>query len=1054
MNNLQGGNPRERLFAGLLILSLLFVAPGFAQERWGKILGNVTDPSGAVVPEARIVATSPTTPQPLETTTDGLGNYVLPVVPIGLYTVEVSKTGFQTVRQANLEVKLGAQVIYNAKLAVGQVAEVVEVTSGGVLLETTSSRTSTNISESQFDNLPKGRTFNSLLAMAPGVRAEVKAGNAGVGGFQVDGASGSENAYIIDGVDVSDVRRGSLRQQNAIPFEFVQEIQIKSGGFEAEYGGATGGVVNVATRAGTNQFHGQANFQFTNDGTNAGDRGFWQRSPLNADRADFFRPPEDSYHIYYPGISIGGPIIKNRLYFFGSYMPELEHTDRTINYTAGARTFGQTQRRHYGLGRVDFAPTSRLQFNSSYLWSPWKVNGLLQNRDTRIAAPTNDLSVQGGFQPAQAYTASATYSATAHLLLSARYGYRYLNDKLGNYGLSGAPYLIYQTASSAAQGVPSEFAGGTGFRNVSSTFGTVRDITTRHNVYVDGTYIANIKGQQHTLKVGYAINRVSNDVENNYTNGQFDIFWGDSFTRGSITNARGTYGYYVWQDGVRLNSAVHGRNQGLYFQDAWRIHPRLSLNVGVRFENEFLPPYVQEVGGKKVANPVAFGWGDKVAPRLGAAWDVTGDGKWKVSGSFGFFYDVMKYELARGSFGGDYWFSHVYRLNSPAVTTLSKTNPAVLGPEIISYDNRTVPINARGELDGLDPNLKPYTSREFSVTVEHQFASRLVGAIRYTRKDLLKAIEDIGVLDAEDNEVYLIGNPGFGETRNTKTVYGQKTTNGQEFLVPRAVRNYDGLEFRLQGRVNRFEILGSYTYSRLYGNYSGTANSDESGRSDPGVSRAFDLPYYYFDASGSQKNVLGPLGTDRPHTFKLFGTYELKTKAGSTFFGLTQVAYSGTPDSTTVIYQSAPTFPYGRGDLGRTPVFTQTDLGIHHSVKLRERATLKFEADIRNLFNQAAVISRVTQINRASAISEARLPVNKFFAGYKLSDFVFPGSTVPPYNPIYGLPGASYRAGSGPVNGALVTGLGSVGSAWSAANPNFGAYQEFRVIRLGIRLIF
>ena len=103
------------------------------------------------------------------------------------------------------------------------------------------------------------------------------------------------------------------------------------------------------------------------------------------------------------------------------------------------------------------------------------------------------------------------------------------------------------------------------------------------------------------------------------------------------------------------------------------------------------------------------------------------------------------------------------------------------------------------------------------------------------------------------------------------------------------------------------------------GNSSGQANSDESGRSDPGVSRAFDLPYYYFDASGSQSNVLGRLGTDRPHTLKLFGSYDVESKIGKTTFGVSQMAWSGTPDSTSVIYISAPTFPYGRGDLGRTP---------------------------------------------------------------------------------------------------------------------------------------
>lgn len=231
----------------------------------------------------------------------------------------------------------------------------------------------------------------------------------------------------------------------------------------------------------------------------------------------------------------------------------------------------------------------------------------------------------------------------------------------------------------------------------------------------------------------------------------------------------------------------------------------------------------------------------------------------------------------------------------------------------------------------MDPDIKPYTSREFSVNLEHQLSSRLVAGVRYAHKDLLKAIEDIGVLDAEENEVYLIGNPGFGWTRNDPLhIYDGKTPDGQEYLVPKAVRKYDAVEFRLQGQYREAQFIGSYTWSRLYGNYAGAANSDESGRSDPGVSRAFDLPYYYFDASGSQRNVLGRLGTDRPHTLKLFGSYSLASKLGTTSFGLNQIAYSGTPDSTTVIYLSAPTYPYGRGDMGRTPTVTQTDLMVKH----------------------------------------------------------------------------------------------------------------------------
>src|SRR5206468_1682084 len=222
-----------------------------------------------------------------------------------------------------------------------------------------SSRTATNITRQQIEDLGKAsRGFNALLNMAPGVRPEVKSGSSGVGGVQVDGASGSENAYYIDGVEVSDLRRGSLRESNAIPFEFVQEIQVKSGGFEAEFGGATGGVINVATRSGTNEYHGSLGVSYTGSGLNSPDRPFYQRSPLNANLADFFQPKEDDYSIWAPSATFGGPILKDRVHFFTAYSPDLEHSTRVIPYASGTRTFEQDRKRHFSLARIDVSPSS------------------------------------------------------------------------------------------------------------------------------------------------------------------------------------------------------------------------------------------------------------------------------------------------------------------------------------------------------------------------------------------------------------------------------------------------------------------------------------------------------------------------------------------------------------------------------------------------------------------------------------------------------------------------------------------------------------------------
>ncbi|MGE0130639.1 MAG: carboxypeptidase regulatory-like domain-containing protein [Blastocatellales bacterium] len=1042
-------------------IALVVAAPlAYSQENAGSIQGVVKDDTGAAIPGAKVTASSSALVRPIEVVTDGVGAYNFPRLPVGIYSITVNREGFKTVKKEEIAVQLGKELTLEIALPAGNVSEQVNITATAEALDITSSRTATNLTEQFIDNTPRGRNFHSILKAAPGVRPEPKGGNEGVGGIQVDGASGAENAFILDGVEVTDVRKGQLRRADSIPFEFIREVQVKSGGFEAEYGGATGGVVNVVTKSGSNEFHGEGAFLFTNSALNSQGRGYWQPNRTNPNVAEFFRAKEDDYRAFFPGFSLGGPVLKDRLHFFTSYFPEVIRTERTINFAAdnSTKTFTQDVKRHYGIGRLDYAPTQKLQINTSYIWTPTKVNGLLPIADGRVAAPTNDQSVLGGYTPSNAYTAAVTYTPTSKLVLSARYGYKYLNDKgstlnglytatNGSYGLPAGPYLWYRTPTSSQTNppVPASLAGNTDYRPISSTFAVLRDITTRHNVYLDGTYIARAFGQQHTLKAGYALNRLANDVDDNYLNGRFDIYWGEAFTRGTTVNQRGAYGYYIWEDGVRHNAKVNSRNQGFYIQDAWQLSPRINLNLGVRFENEFLPPYTKTYRGAKVENPISFGWGDKIAPRLGFAWDVLGTGKWKLSASYGHYYDVMKYEIARGSFGGDYWVSHVYKLDDPTkLSALSKGNPTAVGSLITEFDNRTLEIDSQGRLLSVDPNVKPYEQREFTVTSTHQFASNLVFSARYTRKRLMRALEDIGVLDADENEVYITGNPGFGLRDRSISALSGQTINLKEgqYLVPRAKRQYDGLEFRLDGRFNEgfarnFSYFVSYTYSRLYGNYAGLANSDENGRSDPGASRAFDLPYINFDSKGN--NVYGPLGTDRPHSFTFFGNYDLRSKLGTTNFSLSQVAYSGTPltSEATVI---VPVFFNGRGDLGRSDTFTQTDILIGHTINVTERVKIKLDMNVQNLFNQAAVMNVRSRLNRNG---NAVISDQQFFGGFDVNTLFYAPGTINPatgqprttqlLDPTYGLPGTRQ------------SGLTPEGS---------NAYQGIRELRFGFRVIF
>ena len=243
-----------RLLMGMVLFAMLATA-AFAQETTGNIRGTVKDPNGAVVPNASVTATNPQ--RSFTTTTDGQGVYEFMQLPPGRYVVSVTASGFGEVKREDIPVELGRTLQVNLDLAVAGTSANVNITANEEpLVDVTSTKTATNITQQKIDLLPKTLRFDSVVATAPGTRNEGKAG-----GFQIDGASGSENTWIIDGLEVTRVFDGVLGNTKNIPFDFVKEVQVKSAGYEAEFGGATGGVINVATRSGSNEFHGEARFE-------------------------------------------------------------------------------------------------------------------------------------------------------------------------------------------------------------------------------------------------------------------------------------------------------------------------------------------------------------------------------------------------------------------------------------------------------------------------------------------------------------------------------------------------------------------------------------------------------------------------------------------------------------------------------------------------------------------------------------------------------------------------------------------------------------------------
>ncbi|HRH45280.1 MAG TPA: TonB-dependent receptor [Pyrinomonadaceae bacterium] len=242
------------------ILCLTIIAVGFGQETTGSIEITIKDATGAVIPNASVSVvnsdSSNTTAFKRVITTNEDGYQRILQVPPGVYTLTVAPTnGFGVKTLENIQVVLGKSTPVLIELG-GQVGAVVDVTAEGAAIDTTDSKIQTNITAQTAELLPKGTNFSSLLKVSPATRPEL-------GGFQVDGSSGSENTFIIDGQEVTNARTGVLNSNSNVPFSLVQEVQIKSSGFEAEYGGATGGVINVVTKGGSSEYHGSAEIAFS-----------------------------------------------------------------------------------------------------------------------------------------------------------------------------------------------------------------------------------------------------------------------------------------------------------------------------------------------------------------------------------------------------------------------------------------------------------------------------------------------------------------------------------------------------------------------------------------------------------------------------------------------------------------------------------------------------------------------------------------------------------------------------------------------------------------------
>lgn len=1016
-----------RFMLGLAVaFCLLASIPIFAQETTGGLQGTVKDPSGAVLSNAQVVATSNILVGNKTVNTDASGYYRFANLPPGSYVLTVTAKGFRTSKREGLVIGVGHLPTVDLTLEVGGTETVVEVSGATPAIDVTQNTTQTNITEDVVQNVPHGRSFQSVIQFAPSARNEPLEGNtrfAGQGtggsspgnganggdhGFSVAGGSDSENSYLVEGQETANLI-GGFSHTN-VPFDFIDEVQVKSSGIEAEHGGALGGVVNVVMKKGSNAYHGTAFMQFENQGLDGSPTAFSRYDPASFGTPTSWGFIDPGYQNYqpikpktsdiFPGFTFGGPIMKDKIFGFVGFNPEWNDEERHVNYGpafGGVLPFSRNIHTYYTTARIDASLTNKLRIYGSWLYQYQKeygenlpqsdsANGLL-NAFTGCYSSSTCLAPGGLGNPPSAFSHSqgfaapnsttnvgADFTITPHIVATTRFGYYFENYHDFGFPQGGSLYFWQDNSVAGVDSLKNPLP--TSLQQLTLWYNagfdpnfTIRNANKAIQFDQDLAWFKSGWMGTHNFKFGYQLNRLSNDIFQRW-NEPVTYVW-SGFQPG-VTNyaaagpvgaancvpyvalygqCQGQYGYVAAYD-FGTQGQASSFNHAFFVQDAWTIGGGVTINAGVRLEREYLPgeKFVGTVNPalpnpSPTDHPINFGWGDKIAPRIGAAWDVFKDGRMKVFGSYGQFYDQMKLNLAISSFGGQWWMNCYYAMNTPNYTSFQPQfgNLTSGGPPrycdsansagqanfaggvganppgftfLENQNFRAWPITCStcSQLqEGVMPGIKPYEQHESVFGVDYQLGKNLAFEARWDRRRLDHVIEDSAIFNPNVGETFVIVNPGQGVNKTFSSFYNflypqnPLTCSAASPCPPNntipAARSYDGVEFRLnKAHSDHWFGMLSYTYSKLRGNYTGLTSTDISdgllgGRNSPNNSRSFDEPYFSWNDSGGSSSGLLP--TDRPNAFKGFAYYELPwSKFSNKFtsdFGLFQYAYSGTP---------------------------------------------------------------------------------------------------------------------------------------------------------------
>jgi hypothetical protein len=869
-----------RVSAILVAIALACSSMAAAQETTsGTIAGQVVDDQGAAVPGATVTINSDQGARTF--VTDAEGRFFAPFLTPGTYTVRVELSGFAPVEQKNVQVRLGQRVtLSELVLKVGGLAEQVEVTGSSPIVDTSSTTAGGVLDSQMLQRLPVGRRFTDTLYLVPGVSDSSGVGRANP---SIGGGSGLENAYVVDGVNITNAGYGGVGSYSivfnslgsAVTTDFIKETQVKTAGFEAEYGQATGGVVNIVTKSGSNNFRGSGFGYFSPDALQAE----WKQ--LQTPNGTVNTTATSSFDA---GAGAGGRIVADRAFFYGT-ISYLEDT-RTLIAPADLplRSLGEVDRKRHSAsyaGKVTWQANSQHRIDGSVFGDPSKGDNGPQRNNALLAETNSRFSELTKFGT---HSQSARYDGVL--------GSKFLLE--GTFSRSTNTFVespsVNEHAVTDTTVSPRRLSGGLGFFDIGQPGENLQYQLKATNLFESGG--------SHQVRYGILYEDINFTREFGRTGPTFRLADGTQTRTGASLTILpdSTFGkiYRVSRANFGPAPTTTQDYVSFFIQDTWQMG-RLTIRPGVRYEQQELvggDPPLCHVGdtrpglgdGTGEAVRCTFKWDGNWAPRVGATYDVIGNGRSKIYGSWGRFYAKVPNDLAARSLSADAGVSRADYFDA------GLTQPIPEGTLAGGVTRHL--IQAGLHAAEFDPDAKSTYQDEFLGGAEFEVLPNTSLGVRYIHRDMPRILEDVGTAQMV---LYDLGVPGLESVeyfitnvnRNTRVFPAPAGIPQATFEDP--VHKYNAVEILLDRRLSdNWSFFGSYRWSKLEGNFEGFYRSDNN-QSDPAITSLFDFPTNdpsytqigtpQFGYKGDIRFLgcalgCGVLPNDRTHQIKLFGTYQ------------------------------------------------------------------------------------------------------------------------------------------------------------------------------------